>query len=550
MATLIFTKNGEEIMRFPVRKQTVSVGRLATNDVCLPDREISRVHFLLEKQGDRWVLVDKSTNGTTVNGERILSRDIKDRDRIGVGKWEIVFEGDPQETLEILTTHGDIIPTQVLSYEPSSGTMQTKRAMLIVPRGDGKKIPISKSIFTLGKNPANDLVLKDEYVSNFHCRIELKGGEAYIKDLGSTNGTFVNNNKVVGMALPDGCTIRIGNSEFLFKYEQKSSKITPIEEFTFCGMVAKSRKMREIFAVVKKAAASDATVLITGESGTGKELIARALHDLSHRRNGRFVPINCGAISKDLVASELFGHERGAFTSANARRQGAFEYASGGTLFLDEIGEIPLETQATLLRVLESGEIKRVGGNEIIDVDVRLIAATNADLPRMVKEKKFRQDLFHRLYVIPINVPPLRERIEDIPLLVEHFLRGRKKGGAQVTVSDEAMDMLMDHTWEGNVRELRNVLERAVLSCDGPVIGKADIDFGPMGLVEETKFDYEDTKTAKYVAGTILQEVERERILRELKKYKWNKVKTAKALGIAKSTLHEKIKKYRLNEEE
>src|SRR5215813_696678 len=243
------------------------------------------------------------------------------------------------------------------------------------------------------------------------------------------------------------------------------------------GLVGQSPEIQNIFAVIEKVADTPSTVLITGESGTGKELVAKALHENSSRRTGPFIKINCAAIPKTLMESELFGYEKGAFTGATSSKPGRFELADSGTLFLDEIGEIPVEMQVKLLRVLQESEFERVGGIKTIKVDVRLIAATNRDLQKEVAASNFREDLYYRLNVVPIHIPPLRERREDIALLVDHFvgkfnerLRKNIEG-----VEPEALDRLVGHNWPGNIRELENVLERTILFCEGPRIRASDL---------------------------------------------------------------------------
>ena len=242
-------------------------------------------------------------------------------------------------------------------------------------------------------------------------------------------------------------------------------------------LVGESSAIRQVYQVVEKVADTPSTVLITGESGTGKELVARALHDNSSRRDGPFIKINCAAIPKTLMESELFGYEKGAFTGAVGSKPGRFELAHGGSLFLDEIGEIPVEMQVKLLRVLQESEFERVGGIKTIKVDVRLITATNRDLAAEIATGGFRDDLYYRLNVVPIHLPPLRERREDIPLLVDHFLtRFNERLKKQVTgVEPEAIDRLVSHGWPGNIRELENVIERTVLFCEGPLIRLADL---------------------------------------------------------------------------
>ena len=244
------------------------------------------------------------------------------------------------------------------------------------------------------------------------------------------------------------------------------------QSLMFEEIVGSSQSLRKVLKAVDKVAATDSTVLILGETGTGKELIARAIHKRSPRSSRAFIRVNCAAIPSELIASELFGHEKGAFTGAVERRIGRFEAADGGTLFLDEIGDLPAETQITLLRVLQEREFERIGSTKPVQVDVRVLAATNRDLAADVDDGDFRQDLYYRLNVFPVNVPPLRERIEDIPLLAEYLLeRYAKKAGKKITAIDRStLEMLQNYDWPGNVRELQNVIERAVILCETPVL--------------------------------------------------------------------------------
>jgi DNA-binding NtrC family response regulator len=248
-------------------------------------------------------------------------------------------------------------------------------------------------------------------------------------------------------------------------------------QFCMENVIGCSRKMEEVYALIQKVAPTDCTVLIHGESGTGKELVARALHELSPRKDNPWVPINCGGMPEQLLESELFGHKRGAFTNAFSDKRGLFEEAHKGTLFLDEIGTLPLALQAKLLRALQEHEIRRVGENTTVKVDVRIIAATNLPLQEMIKKGTFREDLFYRLNVIPIDIPPLRERVEDIPLLVAHCIKNShvRNSDQEIRISPEALDILCHYHWPGNVRELQNVIERAIVLCDGRTIKPVDL---------------------------------------------------------------------------
>jgi two-component system response regulator HydG len=302
-------------------------------------------------------------------------------------------------------------------------------------------------------------------------------------------------------------------------------------------VVHRSEVMGRIMDMVSRVAATDSTVLITGESGTGKSIIARQIHQLSHRARRPFITVDCGTLVETLFESELFGHVKGAFTGADANKIGKFELAQHGTLFFDEISNISLEVQAKLLRAVEERKISKVGSHRVITVDVRLLAATNRDLGQAIKDGSFREDLFYRLNVVNLHIPPLRERKEDIPLLVEHFLeryntRLRKK---ILGVSPEALDLLLRHDWPGNVRELENTIERLVVLSNGPHIEPAELAYA--GIFPEPPADSPPVD---------LRDLERQHILRTLQKFNGHRGETAKALGIDRKTLREKIKRYNL----
>jgi DNA-binding NtrC family response regulator len=306
-------------------------------------------------------------------------------------------------------------------------------------------------------------------------------------------------------------------------------------EYQFEEIIGKSQPMQEVFEMVKNVAESDTSVLVTGESGTGKELIARAIHSNGPRRYNPFITASCGAMPEGLLESELFGHEKGAFTGALYTRRGRFELADGGTLFLDEIGEISPKTQVNLLRILDEKSFMRVGGMEQITVDVRVVSATNRDLKKAIREGAFREDLFYRLNVVSIQLPPLRERKEDIPLLANHFLgKFRAQTNKRIErISDRAMELMMEHNWPGNVRELENAIERAVVVGKKSEVIPEDLPFFKPGTPEKT-------------GVKALRERERIHILQTLDENGWNISKTAEDLEIDRVTLYNKIKKYNL----
>src|SRR5713101_3818318 len=308
-------------------------------------------------------------------------------------------------------------------------------------------------------------------------------------------------------------------------------------------LIGTSKVMQEVMRQVEMAAPSTASVLITGETGAGKEILARTIHELSPRADRPFVAINCSAIPETLMESEIFGHEKGAFTGAAERRIGCFELADGGTLLLDEIGEMPAQTQAKLLRVLEDHKVRRLGSKVETPVDVRVVAATNKNPEQAVAKGELRQDLYFRLNVFHIHLPPLREHKEDLPLMVEHLLRDiNSKHGKQVrNVSAEVMDVFMSYTWPGNVRELRNILERAAIVCDRDLIGRAHLpaDFGRTQAGSASELS-----SIRFPIGTTVDAAERELILQTLSATSNNKTRAAELLGISLKTLHNKLKEY------
>jgi two-component system response regulator HydG len=316
------------------------------------------------------------------------------------------------------------------------------------------------------------------------------------------------------------------------------------EQFNFGEIIGKSKSMQEVYRTLEKVAPTDSSVLIYGESGTGKELIARAIHKLSPRKDKPFIRVNCGALVETLLESELFGHEKGAFTGAMKRKKGRFELAHQGSIFLDEIGDISANMQLKLLRVLQEKEFERVGSEETIQVDVRIMAATNKNLSELVQQGKFREDLYYRLHIIPIYLPPLRERNEDIPLLVNHFLKKltNELNKPAKQISDSAREKLLSYHWPGNIRELENVLERAVVLCDRefidikdlPLLNSTTSEKLPSDVLDRFRLNLNDTLAA----------IEKQLIERAMNETAGNKSQAAKLLGIQTSLLYYKLEKY------
>jgi DNA-binding NtrC family response regulator len=305
-------------------------------------------------------------------------------------------------------------------------------------------------------------------------------------------------------------------------------------------LIGKSLSMRRVIATIERIAEASASIVITGESGSGKELVARTIHQMSSRRAHPYVGVNCAAIPETLMESELFGHERGAFTGADQRREGCFEAANGGTLLLDEITEMKIEMQAKLLRVLEEHRLRRVGGNSEIALNVRVLAASNRDVAQAVRDGKLREDLYYRLDVFTIDLPPLRERREDVPLLVQNFIQhyANRNNKEVVGIDDEALTALQAHPWPGNVRQLRNVIERALIVCNGRVIRRSDLppEFQAISAVE--------SGYVKLRIGSTLEEMEKELIKRTIEFNGGNKTRAAQMLGVSPKTLYNKLERY------
>jgi transcriptional regulator with PAS, ATPase and Fis domain len=372
----------------------------------------------------------------------------------------------------------------------------TKTRIVVVAGPDlGQKLEIAGKSVSIGTSPDSDLVLHDDTVSRKHCEIEVSGDGVRVRDIGSRNGVFVAGVRVYDALLSATATLCLGNTQL---------GITPLDETVerlqattdrFGDVLGASSRMRELFADLDQIASTELTLLIEGETGTGKDVIAESIHRASARADGPFVVFDCGAVAPNLAESELFGHERGAFTGAVMARAGVFEEARGGTLFLDEIGELPKDLQPKLLRVLEKREIRRLGGARVTSVDVRIVAATNRNMTTEVRRGLFREDLYFRLAATHVIVPPLRERMSDLPLLVQHFLSLERPPRHIDEITPEVWQMLRAHRWPGNVRELRSAVQRLLVlrgraldpgarpsPSEGPEEPVASVEHGPAPL--------------------------------------------------------------------
>ncbi len=456
-----------------------------------------------------------------------------------------------------------IPPTKVHFDGNKPATLHLRRCKITTQSGGRtREHSFDKDIITIGAMEDNDLVVNDDTVSRYHCKIVQEDSGYLLQDLSSTNGTFINRVRVREGYLKPGCTIGLGNAEVKFHAADEKVEIVASKKERLGKMIGRHVKMRELYTILEKIAPTATTVVIEGETGSGKEVVAQTLHELSTRSNGPIAVFDCGAVPDNLIESELFGHEKGSFTGAVMTRQGLFETASGGTLFLDELGELPLDLQPKLLRALESREIRRVGGNKPIKVDVRIVAATNRNLELEVREGRFRQDLFYRLSVVRVYIPPLRERVEDIPLLVKHLLQHstfnqKPDGNLRVAgISRAAMDLLTTYRWPGNVRELVNTIERAVSFAESELIEVKDLPesvrgeelggnrrpaqagSGGGGSAVDSDSTFKDAKD-RWVSS-----FERDYIVKLLKKNKWNISHAAREADIDRKYFRKLMKKY------
>jgi len=534
---IMFSRDGRPCLCQKLTEQTVTIGRGPCNHIQLTDEEISRRHCVIEKKEQTYIIKDLSTNGTFLNNEMVSESAIEVGDTISIGRWVLnVVEKADSSNRETVVSHKD--PTSIIDFDVGQKIISTQKFLLtITPSGEKPYITTTAKLdLVFGTMPSCDIPVEDSFVSRRHCRLWFENNEIFLMDLNSTNGTYINGKKAEKNAAPLESSFKIGKTVVCYKFEKEKEQLKPSKKNSLGPMVGNSLAMRETFALIEKVASSDVTILITGESGTGKDLVAQLLHEMSCRSNKQLVSVNCGALPASIIESQLFGHERGSFTGATERMVGLFEQANGGTLFLDEIGEMPFELQTRLLRVLETKKIRRLGGKNDIDVDFRLVAATNKELQPMVNSNRFRQDLFYRLYVVPIELKPLRERSDDVKLLCEKFLQEMTPKGKHVELSKETMRKLKEHTWPGNVRELKNVIQRSIVLANSNIIEADEISFAPL----------ESEKTSEYS----LEIKEKNAIVDALRANKGNQSKAARDLGIARTTISSKILRYRIDIDE
>jgi len=431
--------------------------------------------------------------------------------------------------------------TALLEDLPSFSRQNRGGIFLVIKGPDrGESVRLTEQPVSFGSSPSCDLVLTDKTVSRKHLHAELHGDEVVMVDSGSTNGTFIQGSRFEKIVIGFGAEVKLGRTVIKFLPDEEVVEPEPLDQASLGTIVGADTKMRQLFKLMTDVAATTATVLIEGETGTGKELIAEEIHNHSPRRDGPFVVFDCGSVPRELIESMLFGHVKGSFTGAITDRRGAFAEAHGGTIFLDEIGEMALDLQPSLLRVLDKRAVRKVGSNTYEKIDVRVIAATNRDLRAEVAKKTFREDLYYRLAVIRVSVPPLRERGSDIPLLTTHFMQAFGQG---LDVTPEDMAKLQRHAWPGNVRELRNVVERACLLSRGNTINIDDalVHEAAPALGIRTDLPFKEAK------GQLVDMFERKYIDDLMRKHKMNLSAAAREAQIDRKHLRELIRKYGLD---
>ena len=526
MANLGIWTGGRLVAEFPLRTGRTVIGRSDRCDLALPSDAVSRIHATLERRTEGWWLTDRSSNGTRVAGVAITRHLMADGDRVEIGEYELVFrlaEID-EDRLKATFDVGRAIYEAPVSLGEEG--LVAARAELVVLAGpaQGQRFVLTSARSRIGGKGA-DVVLDDTLPAGA-ARVRVVRGRALLEP--GDSATYLDGTRVrEPTPLISGDTLRLGPHVFTVETRVAALGDDP-ELVQFGDLAGRTPVMRRAMSSLARMAAHDERLLIVGETGTGKELAARAVHEAGTRGAGPFIAVNCAAIGDQLAESELFGHEKGAFTGASSRRDGAFQAADNGTLFLDEIGELRLDIQAKLLRALESGEVRRVGANQAEHPDVRVVAATHRDLQAMVRAGTFREDLWFRLSVLAIRLPALRERKEDLPALAQALLERNHRG---VTLTPAALAVLHRHDWPGNVRELRNVLTRAVVLGGNPILP-----------------DHLQFQAGSFEASPLLlsdsDDPERALILTARQRSRGNRTAAARVLGLARTSLLYKMRRF------
>lgn len=436
--------------------------------------------------------------------------------------------------------------TKLIEDAPVFTRQHGGRFLILSGPDRGESIKLGDKPITIGSSPSCELVLTDKTVSRKHVQAHLsEQGGVVVNDLDSTNGAYYQGSRFKEITLSYGAEFRVGRTVIKFLPEEEAVEPEVSESESYGSMVGQDPKMRRLFALLSDIADTDATVIIEGETGTGKELVAEEIHNHSRRKDKPFVVFDCGAVPRDLIESALFGHVKGSFTGAVSDRRGAFGEANGGTIFLDEIGELSIDLQPALLRVLDKRAVRPVGGSRYEQVDVRVVAATNRDLREEVMKKTFREDLYYRLAVIRIALPPLRERGSDIRYLSQYFVKQFSPPSKPLEITPEDMARLQRHSWNGNVRELRNVIERACVLARSGCINLEDAlaeENEAAGLGIRTDLPFKEAK------GQLVEQFEREYIVDLMRRHKMNLSSASREAQIDRKHLRELIRKYGLDD--
>jgi len=521
--------DGKLAVRTPITEGVTTLGSSGHADLCVPHEGVAPIHLVLHRQGVRLSCSNRSQSPFMVNGEEISeSVRLADGDKLS-------FDGLSLRFRFIADEAGQATATMMMQGRPEP----IAEFILKAPMETGDSVwELPSNGVVVGSQDGTDIRLSDPFVSRRHLKLMPTDLGVKVEDLDSRNGVFVGTQRIRNAEIQPPFQLRVGDTvmHVLRSDERESLPAVP-------AMIGESDSMRQLKSLITRVAAADIPTLILGETGTGKEIIARQVAAASSRAHRPFLTLNCGALSQELLESELFGHEKGAFTGAEIRRIGAFEAADGGTLFLDEIGELPLSMQAALLRSIEYGEVRRVGSSEAFRVDVRIIAATNRDLETEVAQGRFREDLLHRLNVIVLRAAPLRERGGDVEILAEHFAREFSPPGRITRFDESALLKLKGHSWPGNVRELRNTIQRALILATASPLTASDILIAAVSESPATSVSSEANVTNAPEALT-MEEREREAIVDALRETKGNKSEAAEKLGISRSTIHRKLERY------
>jgi len=545
MPRLLFSQGDQRLIEHRLRAGRTTIGRADSADISLPGEAISRTHCFIDGQGDSWEIIDRSRHGTRLDGRAIRRGPLREGSVLEIGPYTVEFRlADSSEAAPTAEALAPRTHERLLAADESGLTVE--RAVLVVDAGpdQGGRYELKSSRVSVGASPSG-ISLNDPGLVPDHCRLRVAHGRVMVEP--GQGPTYLEGVRIREITpLYVGEEICLGES--VLRVEVGRLEESPVAS-RFGDMVGQADSMKKLFGMLRRMAAHDFPVLLLGESGTGKELAARGIHEHGPRASGPFVPVNCGAIPEGLFESELFGHERGAFSGAIRRADGAFQRADHGTLFLDEVGELPESAQAKLLRALESGEVRRVGGEQVEFPDVRIVAATNRDLAAEVRSGAFREDLFYRLAVLSVHIPPLSERMGDLPALCVAICKGIHP---DATVSPEALSVLASHDWPGNVRELRNVLTRAFV-LGGPRIEPESLSFHALSrpnrprTVGRPLAQTIDAAPAPTVSEpTDVEEAERAWLLAALRKHGDNRSAVARELGMARSSLLYKLRRYGL----